>query len=139
MLKGMIDLHTHSKASDGELSPEDLIALAVKKGLKALALTDHDTIKGLKEAQYHAERAGIIFIPGIELEAEFTKGQLHILGLNLTDRKGDFEKKVQVLQEKRHQRNLSILEKMNNAGISAEYKEIIKYSTGLVGGPHFAK
>lgn len=135
----MIDLHTHSNASDGDYSPEELINLAALKSLKALALTDHDTIKGLEEAEYYAKKRGICFIPGIELESEFSPGDFHILGLNLKNRKGSFLTGIKELQDKRLNRNLTILRKMNNAGIEANYGEIEKYATGLVGRPHFAK
>ena len=66
-LGGMIDLHTHSTASDGDLSPQDLVMAAEKRGIGVLALTDHDTLGGLEEAAGAAKAAGIGFIPGIEI------------------------------------------------------------------------
>ncbi|MDR1655430.1 MAG: PHP domain-containing protein, partial [Treponema sp.] len=66
----MIDLHTHSTASDGSYSPRELIREASGQGLNAIALTDHDTIDGLQEGRDEAEKLGIRFVPGIEIEIE---------------------------------------------------------------------
>lgn len=134
----MIDLHTHSTASDGDLSPRELILLAVKRNLKAIAVTDHDTLSGLDEAELTAEETGIRFIPGIELEAPFSFGEFHILGLNLVNR-AKIEDRIEALKLKRKNRNLSILRKMNDSGIEAKYEDIGKYAKGLIGRPHFAK
>ncbi|TFB10399.1 PHP domain-containing protein, partial [Candidatus Marinimicrobia bacterium MT.SAG.2] len=67
----MIDLHTHTSASDGTLSPEELITLANKQGIEAIAVTDHDTIEGLPEALETGKRLGIEVIPGMELSVEY--------------------------------------------------------------------
>ena len=78
----MIDLHTHTKASDGEKTPEELIDLAIKSNINALAITDHDTVDSLEIAEkYASTKRNFLFIPGIEMEAEFNNGQMHILGL----------------------------------------------------------
>ena len=79
----MIDLHTHSTASDGSFSPSELILYAADKGISRLALTDHDTLAGLDEASKTAAEAGMDFIPGIELNIEWLKGEFHLLGLGL--------------------------------------------------------
>ncbi|MDR1178892.1 MAG: PHP domain-containing protein, partial [Spirochaetales bacterium] len=77
----MIDLHTHSRASDGSLNPEELIQKAARQGLRAIALTDHDTVKGLDRAKDEARKQGILFIPGIEIEIERrSSGEFHLLG-----------------------------------------------------------
>ena len=77
----MIDLHTHSTASDGTFSPAELVRYAKEKGLSALALTDHDTVDGILEAQAEALKAGIEFVPGIELTVQWPTGEFHLLGL----------------------------------------------------------
>ena len=79
----MIDLHTHSNASDGALSPADLVRHASREGLKALALTDHDTVGGIAEAAAEAELKGIAFVAGVEIEIEFDPGEFHLLGLGV--------------------------------------------------------
>jgi predicted metal-dependent phosphoesterase TrpH len=135
----VIDLHTHSTASDGDHSPTELVARGIGIGLKAIALTDHDTVSGLEEGERATAGSALRFIPGIELEAAFTPGELHILGLNLRNWKGWFAEQIRILQEKRHNRNLSILDQMNQSGIQAHYEDISRYASGLVGRPHFAR
>ena len=67
----MIDLHTHSSASDGELSPSELISLGKKNGLRALALTDHDTVAGIAEARAKASELELSFIAGVGIDLDF--------------------------------------------------------------------
>ena len=79
----LIDLHVHSNASDGTLSPSQVVQLAKEKGLTAMALTDHDTVDGLDEAIKAGHLHQIEIIPGIELSAEFPKDNLHFVGLGI--------------------------------------------------------
>jgi len=80
---GSIDLHTHSNCSDGTLTPAGLIAAAATAGVGTLSLTDHDTTAGLEEAQAAARRAGIAFVPGVELSASWRAQTIHVLGLGI--------------------------------------------------------
>jgi len=75
------DLHTHSNCSDGSLRPEDLVQRAAAAGVEVLALTDHDTIAGIEAAQGAARRAGIEFVPGVEISASWRSQAIHVLGL----------------------------------------------------------
>jgi predicted metal-dependent phosphoesterase TrpH len=138
----MIDLHTHSTASDGSLSPRALAEEASKRGLTALALTDHDTINGLREAQKNAEKSGLRFIPGIELQIEWNQesgGEFHLLGLGISKPSPAFLEAVAGLGRGREERNLEILERMHELSIDATYEEIRALSGGhSVGRPHFA-
>ena len=77
----MIELHCHSNASDGSLTPTELVELAHKNGITDLALTDHDSIAGIAEAEAVAAPLGMNIIPGTELSCEFGSGELHIVGL----------------------------------------------------------
>ncbi|MFT6406761.1 MAG: putative metal-dependent phosphoesterase TrpH [Arenicella sp.] len=77
------DLHCHSHFSDGSLSPTELIALAAKAGITDLALTDHDTLDGLPEAKFAADKVGINLINGIELSCTWEKQLIHVVGLNV--------------------------------------------------------
>ena len=76
-----VDLHVHSAASDGSLSPRELVAEAKAQGMRAIALTDHDTIEGLEEALAAGADLGLEVIPGIEISADHEPGSMHILGL----------------------------------------------------------
>jgi predicted metal-dependent phosphoesterase TrpH len=140
----LIDLHTHSNASDGSLSPEELIRAAAAAGLTALALTDHDTIDGLEPAKREAAIRGIRFIPGIELEiawegGEHHLGEFHLLGLGIHRPSGAFLDAVADLVLRREARNREILKKMRALDIRAEYEELRALSGGgSIGRPHFA-
>ena len=90
----MIDLHTHSTASDGTLSPSDLVAKASDAGLSAIALTDHDSVDGIGEAAQEAINCDLTFIPGVEISAEIERGSLHLVGLHI----GTLRKKVRKLR-----------------------------------------
>ena len=80
---GYVDLHLHTTASDGVLSPSDIVRYAKAKGLQAIAITDHDTIEGCEEGLSEGERIGFEVIPGIEISAEHSPGSMHILGFFL--------------------------------------------------------
>ncbi|MCG6981156.1 MAG: PHP domain-containing protein, partial [Deltaproteobacteria bacterium] len=75
-----IDLHTHSSYSDGSLSPRQLVQLAKKKRLRAIALTDHDTVAGVEEALAAGKEFGVEVVPGVEISAQYPPGTMHILG-----------------------------------------------------------
>jgi len=79
----VIDLHSHSQCSDGSLSPADLVALAVRAGVKALALTDHDSVDGIIEAQAAAKGTGLTLIAGVELSAIWGVHNIHVVGLQV--------------------------------------------------------
>jgi predicted metal-dependent phosphoesterase TrpH len=139
----MIDLHTHSTASDGSLTPSRLIEEAANRGLSAIALTDHDTIEGLEEAKKEADKRGIRFIPGVELEIQqggaAPPGEFHLLGLGLTHPTRAFWDTMAELSRLREERNLKILDRMRELSIDAAYEDIQALSGGhSVGRPHFA-
>jgi len=139
----MIDLHTHSTASDGSFSPSALIAEAAKRGLSAIALTDHDTTAGLEEASKAAKTSGIRFIRGIEFEIAWSQnGEFHLLGLGLGGLKDEFTSAMEELRARREKRNMEIVDKMNKAGIEVSYSEIKASASGSaghsIGRPHIA-
>ncbi|MDR3342393.1 MAG: PHP domain-containing protein [Treponema sp.] len=135
----MIDLHTHSSASDGSLTPCQLINEAAHRRLSAIALTDHDTIDGLDDARKEAENLGIRFIPGIEIEITWEPGEFHLLGLGLWHPHALFLQAIAELSRLREKRNLEILDRMHELSIDADYTEILALSGGhSVGRPHFA-
>ena len=139
MLK-MIDLHAHTKASDGEKTSEELIDLAIDKNLEAIAITDHDTIDGLESANKYAENKDIMFIPGIELEAKTQIGQMHILGLFINYKNQKFIEKLRTIKESRFSRNLKFIEEFQKMGFEISMEELKEVSGGkTVGKPHFAR
>ena len=135
-----IDLHTHSTASDGTLTPTELVAHAREVGLKALALTDHDTVAGVEEALAAGEKYGVEVIPGCEISAETPDYRMHILGLFLPPRPEKLIRVMDGLLEHRHNRNHIIVGRLNDLGYSITYDEIRAIAgEGSVGRPHIAR
>jgi predicted metal-dependent phosphoesterase TrpH len=134
-----VDLHTHSTASDGTLPPERVIEAAESCGLAALALTDHDTIDGVRPAREAAERAGIRVIAGVELSAYDQEHEVHLLALHLSQL-GPLEKRLTDLRLSRHARAGRIVERLNALGIALTLDEVLQQSNGgAVGRPHVAR
>jgi predicted metal-dependent phosphoesterase TrpH len=148
----VVDLHTHSNCSDGDLSPALLVQEAAKQGLRAIALTDHDTIQGLEIARAEADRAGICFIPGIEINIDWNGeksapeacglgpgGEFHLLGLGINRPGAAFLEAIAGLSRGREERNRQILDRMSELSIDATWEELLALSGGhSVGRPHFA-
>ncbi|MDR2392910.1 MAG: PHP domain-containing protein [Treponema sp.] len=135
----MIDLHTHSSASDGSLSPAQLIENARQQGLSALALTDHDTIAGLEEAKQEAQKSTLQFIPGIEIEITWEPGEFHLLGLGIYQPNSAFLEVLAELARLREMRNRKIIQRMQEWSIPVTYEDIVSLSGGhSIGRPHFA-
>jgi 3',5'-nucleoside bisphosphate phosphatase len=131
----VIDLHTHSNVSDGDLSPEQLIKEAVGQGLRAIALTDHDTINGLESAKKAALGENIQFIPGIEININWSGGkgvpgvgpggEFHLLGLGINSPTGNFNSTINGLLRRREDRSRKILDKMHELSIDATWEELL--------------
>jgi predicted metal-dependent phosphoesterase TrpH len=136
---GYVDLHLHTTASDGVLSPSEAVRYANAKGLQAIAITDHDTIEGCEEGLAEGERIGFEVIPGIEISAEHSPGSMHILGFFLDIHHPFLNDRLRYLQKARAERNPRIVEKLNRLGIDITFEEVLKASGGgQVGRPHFA-
>lgn len=134
-----IDLHTHSTASDGCLTPAELVERASRLGLAALALTDHDTVAGLDEARAAAARVGLELIPGCELSVVWPVGFMHLLGLFLPERPERLLAAMDHLMARRHDRNRRIVDKLNGLGLELTYDEVQAIAgEGSVGRPHLA-
>jgi 3',5'-nucleoside bisphosphate phosphatase len=135
-----IDLHTHSTASDGSLSPTELLRYSATKRLRAIALTDHDCVDGLNEAVAEGERLEIEVIPAVELSADHPDGTMHILGFFVDRRHDGFCARLRHLQAARRERNPKIIEKLQALGLKITYDEVAAASGGgQIGRPHFAK
>lgn len=107
-----IDLHVHSNASDGTYSPEELIAYGAEKKLKALALTDHDTVEGLSNAFATASKWNLELVPGIELSTEYKGKDVHILGLYIDWKDTEFLTSLKHFQNSRDARNEKMVSKL---------------------------
>jgi len=136
----MVDLHTHSTESDGTLTPEQLVEHATNEGVTALALTDHDTCAGIAAATGAGDELGVQVIPGIEIEVDYSPGTFHLLGLGIYRWRNVLEPALKELAEHRVARNLLMVQKIQDAGIPADYKAIMDIAGGsIVGRPHFAQ
>lgn len=136
----MIDLHTHSSASDGTFSPSELVNFAASKKIETLALTDHDTTDGLVEAQAAAFEKGINFIPGIELNIQWPTGEFHLLGLGLKRVSSELKDMIAFLGREREFRNRKMAQKLKENGINISYEELAaRFGEKTLGRPHFAE
>lgn len=135
----MIDLHTHTTASDGTLTPRELVQLGVKVGLKALAVTDHDTVAGLPEALAAGKELGLEVIPGCELSAGEGKRSMHIVGLWLPENPTILQDSLDFVIAERMGRNQKIIDNLNKLGFDMTLDEVRAVAGDTVGRPHFAK
>jgi predicted metal-dependent phosphoesterase TrpH len=135
----MIDLHSHTTASDGTLAPDELVALAVERGLEALAITDHDTLAGYDEAAPHAARRKLDLLCGIELSTKYNRRTVHLLGYFPGGAPGAaFRSWLDDVQQSRHRRNLALIRKAREAGFDISLEEWYQKGGGLPGRPHLA-
>ncbi|MBN1573334.1 MAG: PHP domain-containing protein [Deltaproteobacteria bacterium] len=137
----MIDLHTHTTASDGTLTPEQLIRHAHEIGISAISVTDHDTTDGVAIARTEAEKRGVFFIQGIEISAEYSdQGTMHILGYFIDENNDRMIEVLDFLKRSRRLRNPKMIKLLNEAGISITMEDVVNEAGGgQVGRPHFAR
>jgi len=125
-MRRFADLHTHSNASDGQLPPEELIRLAERSRLAAVALTDHDTTEGLAAARHEAGKfPELHFVPGIEISARFPRGTLHILGLGIGETSAALQHLAARLREDRRTRNPKILARLQAIGAAIDMDDVL--------------
>ena len=135
----MIDLHMHSTASDGQYEPVWLMEKAKKAGLTAVALTDHDAVVGIAEAQAAAERLGLHFIPGIEISCKYS-GELHMLGYGIDFESEAIRKACARFVELRDIRAQQILAFLAERGVELTLEDVEAQAGGRVlARPHFAR
>lgn len=135
-----LDLHLHTTHSDGSLPPAEVLALAHKAGVTALAITDHDITTGLPEALEAGARLGIEIIPGVEISSRFGDNELHILGYFLDWQDPAFNHNLSRLRASRHARNPMIIERLRALGQDITYEEVRQLAgTESVGRPHIAR
>lgn len=113
------DLHLHTTASDGKLSPAETVRWAKDSGLEVISVTDHDTVSGLDEAADEARRLGIRFVRGIEISS-FSSIEIHILGYNIDDKDGDFLAALSSVKNMRKERNAQIGARLRGLGLDLD-------------------
>lgn len=148
----IVDLHVHSTKSDGSMTPAQLVDYAVKKGLTAFALTDHDTTDGIEEAIAEARKHNqavkngqkeglpLEIIPGVEFSTEYQGKDIHILGLYIDHTSPAFKEKIQKFVDSRILRNKKMCESLSSEGIDITYEKLIaENSNAIITRSHYAK
>ena len=134
------DLHCHTTASDGLLSPTKLVQLAAKLGLKGIGITDHDTIQGWKEADQAGVNYQIRILKGIELNTNWDGKEVHILGYQLDSSSNFLISKLRVLRNARQKRMVEILDRFKDLGINISVDEVQQFAMGeSIGRPHIVQ
>lgn len=134
-----IDLHTHSLRSDGVHEPSELVRLAARRGVRALALSDHDTLAGVAQAVVAGEEAGLHVIPAIELNTESSWGDVHVLGYFVDPGDDRLEERLRWLRENRGRRIELMVERLNALGYKLSLARVLEIAAGgALGRPHLA-
>jgi len=138
-VQALVDLHMHSTASDGSRAPGDVVREAKRVGLAAIALTDHDTLDGLADAEQVGAELGVRIVRGIELSAVENDVETHILGLHLSDTR-EMESQLVALREMRRSRAERIVIRLNELGVRIELTSVLDQAAGgAIGRPHIAR
>jgi len=134
-----IDLHLHTTASDGTMSPAEIVRYAKEKGLLTIAITDHDTVEGIAEGLQEGRKLGLEVIPGVELSVDYSKGTMHLLGYFIDHTSPELLEKLAIVQQARAERNLKMVERLRGLGINIDLSEVKEAPEhGQIGRPHFA-
>lgn len=133
-----IDLHVHTTASDGSMNPMQVAELAVKAGLSAIAITDHDTVLGCKEAMEAGDRLGLEVVPGIEFGTKF-HASVHMLGYYMDLDSPYLTKMTRGIVEDRDDRNRKTVKLLNDDGIIVSFEQMKQRFGEVIGRPHFAR
>ncbi|MCX7019714.1 MAG: PHP domain-containing protein [bacterium] len=130
----------HSTHSDGALSPRELVRMACGLGLDAIALTDHDTISGVAEAQSAGAEMGVRVLPGVEISVEYGSKTVHMLGYRISSGAAKLSKGLADIQRGRMERNHKMIARLNELGVPITYDDVEREAGGdVIGRPHFAK
>ena len=134
------DLHCHSTASDGSLSPEALVERAISQGVDVLALTDHDGTEGIDAALLAAAEKPITIVPGVEISVSWNSSTVHIVGLNIDIENANLQNGLAEIRDYRQQRAEQIAYRLEKAGIPGALEGAAQYaSVTMLGRMHFAR
>ena len=134
----MIDLHVHTTASDGTFSPTEVVSLAKKAGIAAVAITDHDTVDGVEEAVIKAKEVNLELVPGVEISVGESE-DIHIVGLYIDHKDENLLKVIDTLKGYRKIRNEELIANIRNEGFDIAYDAIAKsMNTNNIGRLHIA-
>ncbi len=135
-----IDLHTHSGCSDGSLTPTELAEEAKRSGVSAIALTDHDSVRGIDEILKAGEEYGMEIIPGVELSTEYGPEEVHVVGLFIDHKNEALLAQLQAFRDNRDNRNLKMIDRLKDAGFDISSEQIYRRNPGaVIARPHIAR
>jgi len=134
-----IDLHMHSRFSDGLNTPTELVEISSALGLAAISLTDHDCLDGVNEALEAGREHDLEVLAGVELSCEFAGRDLHVLGYGVDQNHQQFQSMLSRFRETRYERGLKIIDKLHDLGVTIDREEVLKKGgKGALGRPHIA-
>jgi predicted metal-dependent phosphoesterase TrpH len=135
-----VDLHLHSSASDGGFTPSQVVEHAVRIGLRCIALTDHDTVSGIAEAEQRAKELSILFIPGVELTVTHEGQEIHILGYFIDPSSPGLLACIEEVRGRVFERMSRIVKRISRLGYPLEMEEVVNIAgSGSMGRPHIAR
>ncbi|MFQ5860152.1 MAG: PHP domain-containing protein [Dehalococcoidia bacterium] len=136
----VVDLHLHTTASDGRLAPAELVRLVVQRGLRVVAITDHDSTEGLAEALETARSyPQLTVIPGIELSVDVPGNEIHLLGYFIDSRDQSFQEQLARFRASREERARAMVQRLAELGLPVEWERVKELAgDGAIGRPHIA-
>ncbi|MFH1893849.1 MAG: PHP domain-containing protein [Candidatus Zixiibacteriota bacterium] len=138
-MSNFADLHVHTSHSDGVLSPEEVVRLAIKAGLRVLAISDHDTLSGYREAKQHVSDEELIVLPAVELSTAVDDSELHILGYLIDCESSQLAARIEEFQQERLVRGQKIVERLNELGVDLSMDTVMRVAgNSALGRPHVA-
>lgn len=138
-MRSFVDLHAHTRASDGLLSPTELVAHARQTGLRALAVTDHDTTAGISEALTAAAGTELEVVPGVEISTYYGGVEVHLLGYFVDPASPDFARALSSRREDRDERAREMVERLRALEVPIDYEDVVREAgNGALGRPHVA-
>ena len=139
-MSALVDLHLHTNASDGRLTPSELVRLAADKGLRQISVSDHDTTEGLEEAfQAAGQLPDLRVIPGIELSTDVPGDEVHVLGYFVQYQDDEFQQTLERFRRGRVDRAREMVERLAALGVRLDWERVQEIAgDGSVGRPHIA-
>lgn len=134
------DLHVHTTASDGTLTPKEIVSEAARIGLAAVGIADHDTISGLAPGIAAGDEIGVVVVPAVEINTDFGKDEIHILGYYIDPESQPLAEHLKTLRNGRLDRGRKIVDKLNQAGVNISMERVREIAgSGSIGRPHIAR
>jgi len=140
MIKQRADLHVHTTASDGTLTPEETVLEAARLGLGAVGIADHDTVEGVEQALAAGSMAGIVVVPAVEINTDYGSDEIHMLGYFIDHRSPELNAQLARLRNEREDRAARIVERLNDLGLKISFDRVKEIAgRGAIGRPHIAR